>query len=351
MQIYIHIPFCESKCPYCAFGSFANKSNLIQPYFVALKNDILHNFINLDLKDKQISSIFIGGGTPSCVETKFYAPIFEILSPFLDKSAEITTEANPNSANLKWLSQMRKFGVNRISFGAQSFDEKKLKFLGRIHDKKAIFQAVLDAKTAGFSNINIDLIYGSKFDNKKLLLSECENIAKLGIEHISAYALSIENNTKFALKPHYAKQSPNLAKFLFKNLSNLGFLQYEISNFAKNNKICKHNLGYWQKNDYLGFGAYSVGSVGNARFSALNLKQYLSNPLFRNIENLSSNQIKMEKIFLGLRSNVGVELEIFNKFELEKIQILKNAKKIYIKNDKIFNKNFLLADEICLYLT
>ena len=351
MQIYIHIPFCVSKCPYCAFGSFEDKSNLIQTYFKALKDDILHNFINSNLQNKQISSIFIGGGTPSVANAKFYAPIFELLGPYLEKNAEISSEANPNSANLAWLSQMRSFGLNRISFGAQSFDETKLKFLGRIHNSNQIYKAVQNANLAGFENINLDLIYGTKFDNKKLLLNEIQNIAKLPVNHISAYSLSIEGNTKFANKPNYAKSSPNLAKFLFKQLANLGFLQYEISNFAKNNQICKHNFGYWNKNDYLGFGAYSVGSMGNTRFNALNLQNYLKNPKFRKIENLSPSQIKTEKIFLGLRSIVGVELKIFDESQLEKIKILKKSNKIYIKNGKIFNKNFLIADEISLYLT
>lgn len=346
MQIYIHIPFCQSKCPYCAFGSFSDKSDLIQSYFNALTKDIIHNLSKF--KHKKISSIFIGGGTPSCVEACFYTDIFELLSPYLEINAEITVEANPNSANLIWLKNMRKFGVNRISFGAQSFDEKKLKFLGRFHDKQAVFKSVQDAKSAGFDNINIDLIYGTKLDNKKLILNECENINKLEITHISAYSLNIEKNTPFFKNPNFAKDSVILAKFLFKILHEAGFKQYEISNFGK---ICKHNLGYWQKNDYIGFGAYSVGSIKNTRFQAQDLKKYISNPLFREIEILSPNQIKMEKIFLGFRSIVGVELEIFDEKELKKIEILEKSNKVFIENNRVFNKNFLLADEISLYLT
>ena len=166
MHIYIHIPFCESKCPYCAFGSYTDKFDLVQKYFNALEFEI-SNFL-LNNPNLKISTLFFGGGTPSSVGAEFYAKIFEMLKPKFTKFAEITSEANPNSANLKWLKQMRELGLNRVSFGAQSFSEKKLKFLGRIHNSAQIHKAVQNANLAGFKNINLDLIYGSKFDDKKI---------------------------------------------------------------------------------------------------------------------------------------------------------------------------------------
>lgn len=350
MHIYIHIPFCESKCPYCAFGSYTDKFDLVQKYFNALKFEI-SNFLqnNPNLK---ISTLFFGGGTPSSVGAEFYAKIFEILKPKFTKFAEITSEANPNSANLKWLKQMRELGLNRISFGAQSFSEKKLKFLGRIHNSNQIHKAVQNANLAGFKNINLDLIYGSKFDDKKNIEFEISNLEKLQISHISAYSLSLEEKTPFFGKENFKKDSVRLANFLFEKLANLGFFQYEISNFAKKNKICKHNLAYWQGKNYAGFGAFSVGTNGSKRlYSAQNLNEYIKNPLEKIVENLSKFDKKNEAIFLGARSIVGINSQILNQNELEKAKILTKNKKLKFDGKIFYNQNYLLADEIALFIT
>jgi len=340
-HIYIHVPFCESKCPYCAFGSDVNLRG-IPAYFAALLSEI--KAANLG----EISTIFIGGGTPSVVRAEFYAPIFEILNKFLDKSPEITVEANPNSASLKWLSQMKNLGVNRVSFGAQSFDEKKLKFLGRIHSAKQIYKAVENAKIAGLERINVDLIYMSKFDTKKMLEFECENIANLGISHVSAYALTLEIDTPFFSHKNFAKNSPNLAKFLFRNLANLGLNQYEISNFGE---ICRHNLSYWQGENYLGFGVFAVGFDGEKRlYSPKNTQEYIKNPLKKEFEILSKENLHLERLFLGLRSVVGISKTELNEQELERANLLVNEKKLTEFEGKFYNKNYLLSDEIALFL-
>ncbi|WP_333720413.1 radical SAM family heme chaperone HemW [Campylobacter sp. JMF_11 EL3] len=195
MHIYIHIPFCTSKCPYCAFGSRMDAFKLAKNYFDALDLEI-SNFIKKN-KNFKISTLFIGGGTPSMVSAQYYEKIFEKLSPNFAPDAEITTEANPNSAKPKWIEQMRKFGVNRISFGAQSFNDEKLKFLGRTHGKNEIFEAVDNAKNTGISNINLDLIYASKFDDKQNLEFELAQFARARVSHLSAYALTLEPGTPF----------------------------------------------------------------------------------------------------------------------------------------------------------
>ncbi|CUU69133.1 coproporphyrinogen III oxidase [Campylobacter hyointestinalis subsp. hyointestinalis] len=346
MQIYIHIPFCESKCPYCAFGSHSDKFSQVKKYFLALNHEIQNTI--LDLNEK-ITTIFIGGGTPSSVNAEFYAQIFEVLKPKLAKNAEITSEANPNSANLQWLEDMKSLGVNRISFGAQSFDEKKLRLLGRIHSKNAIFKAVQNAKIAKFKNINVDLMYSTKLDTKKLLKRELENIANLGISHISAYSLSLEEKTPFWDKLNLKKDSLSLARYLISGLEDIGFKQYEISNFGK---ICTHNLGYWKQKDYLGFGAYAVGTMGDRRFySPSDLDEYIANPLQKKVEILSKKDMLEEHIFLGLRSCVGIKLSNLDKEKIEKVELLEKENKIYIKNGRAFNTNFLIADEISLFLT
>lgn len=342
MHIYIHIPFCESKCPYCAFGSSDDKFRLVNEYFNALKFEIKNYKFN------EISTVFIGGGTPSAVNAKYYTEIFEILKPHFRQRAEITTEANPNSANLFWLRYMHDLGINRVSFGAQSFYDKKLKLLGRIHSSKAIKEAVLNAKKAGFKNINVDIIYSTKFDNKKIIKFEVENLVNLGISHVSAYSLILEENTPFKDKFEFLKDSSNLARFLFKELVNAGFKQYEISNFGR---VCKHNLSYWQGKKYIGFGAYAVGFDGKNRlYSPKNIEDYINNPLKKDIENLSNNNKKTEQIFLGFRSIIGVNTKILDKNELKNAQILVKSKKLIHKNEKLYNPNFLLADEITLFI-
>ena len=197
------MPFCESKCPYCAFGSSDDEFKKVSAYFKALCLDL--NFQLKSQNVKEISTIFFGGGTPSAVNAKFYDEIFSILAPLCTPETEITFEANPNSANLAWLKHIKKLGANRISFGAQSFFEDKLKFLGRIHNKEQIFKAVENAHTAGFKSINLDLIYDTKFDTKKRLLAEVESLKSLAITHLSAYSLTLEENTPFAGKKSYKK--------------------------------------------------------------------------------------------------------------------------------------------------
>lgn len=350
MHIYIHIPFCARKCPYCAFGSSDKKFNLIDDYFKALIFEINEFFKQ---NKAEISTIFVGGGTPSVIKASYYAKIFEKFNDFLSKNCEITFEANPNSVNLKWLKEIRKIGANRISFGTQSFDEKKLIFLGRNHTKFDTIKAVENAKIAGFDNINLDIIYDTKFDTKKLLENEVLNLANLKLSHISAYSLILEENTKFGGKKSYKKGSVNLAKFLFNSLSEIGFKQYEISNFKKANLdvVCKHNLAYWQGKNYAGFGAFAVGFKDNKRFySPKDIKNYIKNPTFKNVENLSKDDLKLERLFLGFRSNVGVNANLLNKNELKKAKILAQENKLFLKNGIFYNENFLLADEISLFI-
>lgn len=350
LQLYIHIPFCKSICPYCAFGSAVSYDDeRIYEYFQCLKREFAWILEHFELKKNSLKSLFIGGGTPSIVKTKHYAQIFEILEPFLRKNAEISIEANPNSADFAWLKEMRKLGVNRISFGAQSFDEKKLNFLGRIHTPQDTINAVFNAKKAGFENINVDLIYGSKFDTKKLLNSEISALKTLNLTHISAYNLTLEKHTPFFKNKTNAKESAILAKFFINEIKNLGFLQYEISNFGK---ICKHNLRYWALENYLSLGAFGVGFTANKRFYApKNIKIYMQNPVKKDVEILSEETMKFEKIFLGLRCKIGVKSEILSPNELRNANLLTKKGKLVLENGIFYNTNYLLSDEIALFLT
>ena len=340
------MPFCESKCPYCAFGSSDDEFKKVGAYFKVLCLDL--NFQLKSQNVKEISTIFFGGGTPSAVNAKFYDEIFSILAPLCTTKTEITFEANPNSANLAWLKHVKKLGANRISFGAQSFFEDKLKFLGRIHSKEQIFKAVENAHAAGFKSINLDLIYDTKFDTKKRLLTEVENLKSLTITHLSAYSLTLEENTPFAGKKSYKKDSDTLAKFMIEQIQRTGFRQYEISNFGQ---ICKHNLGYWQGKNYLGVGAFSVGFVNGTRYYAKSsIDAYIAQPTHREKEILSQSELAREHIFLGLRSIIGVEAGRLNEAQKKRANLLVENEKLLFKNGKFYNPNFLLSDEIALFI-
>lgn len=350
MHIYIHVPFCTSKCPYCAFGSFSDKFSLAKSYFRALELEV-RDFLAKN-PHAQISTLFIGGGTPSAVDTELYDEIFALLAPHFAAKAEISSEANPNSASPAWLSAMRELGVNRISFGAQSFNDAKLKFLGRAHSAAQIFMAVQNAKAAGFDNINLDLIYASKFDDKRNLKFEMDELVCCEVPHLSAYALSLEEGTPFFGRESFKKESAALAKFLFALAADSGFSQYEISNFAARGLRCKHNLSYWRGEDYAGFGAFAVGTSGQVRLSSpKNLRDYIVDPLQKQREVLSAQDKKLERIFLGLRCVLGLEAQILNATELSNAQLLVREKKLKFAEGKFYNPNFLLADEIALFIT
>ncbi|AQW86322.1 oxygen-independent coproporphyrinogen III oxidase [Campylobacter pinnipediorum subsp. caledonicus] len=346
MLLYIHIPFCESKCPYCAFGSVVGKDSKANSYFKALVKDLKFQISNF--KNLKIKTVFIGGGTPSVINANLYQEIFDIFLPYCSKNVEITSEANPNSASLEWLKKMKEIGVNRISFGVQSFNEKKLKLLGRTHNAQDAKNAVINAKNAGFKNINVDIIYSTKFDNKKLLKQEIESIKQLKINHLSAYSLTLEENTPFYKKTQYQNNSPILANFIISEIKKAGFNQYEISNFGK---ACQHNLNYWKGDEYIGIGAYSVGFYDKKRlYASENMNNYIKNPLERKIENLSKDDLLLEHIFLGARSKIGIDKKKLSQEQLKKAEILKKSRKIMEKNGRYFVRNFLLADEIALFI-
>jgi oxygen-independent coproporphyrinogen-3 oxidase len=346
--LYLHIPFCGSKCPYCSFVSYADKNPLKKEYSKAILKQLEFEMEKFDLQPKSVESVFVGGGTPSEFDPELLKPFMQELSLFLSNKAEITTEANPNSASLKWLLGMKSLGFNRISFGAQSFDDQKLKFLGRIHNAKEAREAILRAYAAGFENISVDIMYDTKIDTKKVLENDVKTAAALPLNHLSAYSLTLEKNTPFFQKKNARKESLIKAKFLIKTLKNERFLQYEISNFSRGYE-CFHNKQYWAHESYIGIGCSAVGFDGRRRFyPSKNLEEYAKSPLTQKTEYLSDENLRLEKLFLAMRSNIGIELEFFP--ERAKIDTLEKAKKIRIKNGRVYNNDYLLADEIALFL-
>ena len=302
--------------------------------------------------NKKIDTVFIGGGTPSAVNHKEYEKVFDLIRPVLATNAEITTEANPNSATVEWLKGMFDFGVNRISFGVQSFDDEKLKFLGRSHGSSRAIKAIKDANSIGFKAINCDIIYGVEGDSFESLKKDFNIIENLPISHISAYSLTIEDNTKFANTRNVKIDDEILSQEIFDYLQGMGFEQYEISNFALNDSAqSKHNKGYWRYEEYLGIGAGAVGCKNNIRsYPHKDIEKYIAEPNFCEIEELSQEDIKVEKVLLGLRCSLGIDSNIFTQKEGNRVNELIEENKLNQIDNRIYNNNFLLADALALYI-
>ncbi len=350
MLLYIHIPFCDSKCSYCAFNSYVDKFHLKEQYMKALEVQLNYEFKRFNVQYKSIETLFIGGGTPSTVEPNLYKELFSLLKPYLKEGIEITSEANPNSATYEWLFGMHKLGVNRISFGVQSFNQKKLKLLNRAHNAQEAEEAINNAFKIGYKNLSLDLIYATLGDTKELLLSDIDIALSLPINHLSAYALTIEEGTPFESKPQMSSETVELTSWLFNEITSRGFKQYEISNFGKYQSF--HNIGYWKYKDYIGLGSGAVGKHNLKRFYPnSHLESYIKNPLDIRIENLTGEDKKIEQIFLGFRSFVGVLKNILNNEELKKAQLLVDEGKLHYNNETFYNYEYLLADEITLFIS
>jgi oxygen-independent coproporphyrinogen-3 oxidase len=301
------------------------------------------------LAPKSVDTLYFGGGTPSSVDFSLYKKIFDLLAPYLCDDAEITFEANPNSATSDWLQGVLEYGCNRISIGIQSFDEEKLRFLGRVHSSQQAKDAVLRAHEIGFDNISIDIIYDTPFDNEEFVKDELSIALELPISHLSAYSLTIEENSAFKGKVDLKNENLDSAKIIFDALNQNGFLQYEVSSFGK--KLSRHNMAYWHMRDYIGVGAGAVGFLGNKRFyPQVDIGKYISNPFLIEEELISTDELRFERLFLGLRSIIGINEIDIKKQNIQRIDELMKHKKMDKKNGRLIATDFLLADEIALYL-
>ncbi|MDP3301197.1 MAG: radical SAM family heme chaperone HemW [Sulfuricurvum sp.] len=348
MLLYIHIPFCDSKCSYCAFNSYVDKFSQRERYMDALSVQLETELKRFDVSHSNpVQTVFIGGGTPSTVDPELYGPIFDRIRPYLQKGAEITSEANPNSATYEWLEGMKKLGVNRISFGVQSFNDEKLKTLGRAHNTQHALQAIKNAEIVGYEHLSLDLIYGVQGDTKELLRSDINQAFDLPIDHISLYSLTIEEETAFEKLPEMASEQLDLTQWLFDEITSKGFEHYEISNFGKYKS--KHNIGYWEHKSYIGLGAGAVGFLDSTRlYPTTDIEAYIDAPLSIKEEHLNEAELLNEKLFLGFRSCVGVDQTLLSKPQNTQAQMLLVGALLEFRNGRYINPNFLLADEITL---
>lgn len=275
LGLYIHIPFCASKCAYCDFYSFVPQDEEIQKHYVSALQLQMEDFAPL-CRDYAVDSVFIGGGTPTVLPPKLLHRLLNALwrNFSLTDDVEITMEANPATVDLKGLRKLHRAGVSRLSMGLQSAHSRELTALGRIHTREDFERSFSDARDAGFDNINIDLMYGIPQQTEASFLKSLDVAALLGPEHLSVYGLKIEEGTPFwAQRDTLPLPDEDTEYSMYmqcvEHLAMRGYEQYEISNFARPGYRCRHNLKYWSCGEYLGFGAAAHSDFGGERFAAV----------------------------------------------------------------------------------
>ena len=330
-SVYIHIPFCKSKCHYCSFISYP-KLEMKKDYLKILEKEI-----NSTYNNEQLNTLYFGGGTPSLLEPEEFNSLINHFN--INENTEITTELNPDGINSQGLSfdylrSLHDIGINRISIGAQSFNDSILKIINRRHDSQQIVNAVCNAQKAGFDNISMDFIYGLPNQTEDMFLDDLKKAVDLGIQHISLYGLSIEKGCFFYdNKPQNIADDDTQADMYLEAvelLPSLGFEHYEISNFCVHGYESKHNLNYWNNEEYYGFGVAAHGYVNGIRYGNKTIiEDYINNPFEKNEERTESTKDKLEEeIFLGLRKMKGIDIKQINSkynidFEKKYMNILK----------------------------
>lgn len=342
-SLYVHIPFCDSKCFYCSFNSYTNLHSIQDRYILSLIEQFKFEIERFQIDKFQ--TVYIGGGTPSTLSIKNLEKISLLISPYLQDGGEWTIEVNPNSSSQKWLESAFQLGVNRISLGVQSFNDRKLKFLGRNHSSKIAIESVENVYRVGFRNINLDLIYNTALDTRELLNRDIDILFSLPLTHVSMYSLTLEEGTPFQNRDDVQNENLSLSRELIDRV-NEKFPQYEISNFGNPSQ---HNLGYWQGENYIGLGSGAVGFLRDRRFYPnKNVERYIEQPLKFKEERLSPEDIKLEKLFLGFRSIVGVSKDILSTSEIERADMLVQEGILKFQDGKYLNLDYLLADEVAL---
>ena len=357
--LYIHIPFCRQKCLYCDFPSWAGKEGQMQGYVDALTKEIENR--GKEYKGKKVISVFFGGGTPTTLEISMLEQLMQAVFQNWDISedAEITTEANPGTLDREMAQALRKVGFNRLSMGVQAWQNHLLKSLGRIHSIEVFQDNFRAVREAGFENVNTDLMFALPSQTMADWQETVKNIVAMGPEHVSAYSLILEEGTPFYDKYEKGEISPaeeeldrEMYQWAVEYLAEMGYEQYEISNFAKKGRQSRHNRIYWQAEEYLGMGLGSHSYMEGERFHNIyDLQEYIKTDgdvslLKEDVEVIIEEDAMGEFMFLGLRLMEGVTFERFReRFGCE-------MKNIYGKQiDSLVKDGLLEEDETGIRLT
>ena len=323
--VYIHIPFCRQKCFYCDFPSYAGKEKLMEAYVEALCQQMTIQGLSYRQKWGRPATIYMGGGTPTALPWELMAKVLAKAEEVFGKEiGEFTVECNPGTVDAAYFKVLREGGVNRLSFGVQSFDDELLKKIGRIHSSEDALQAVSEAKQAGFANISVDLMYGLPGQSLADLQASVEQAHKLQVQHISIYGLQLEEGTAFARMEEVGKlhlpaeeQAEAMYDYMTQRLPELGYLRYEVSNFAREGFMSRHNLSYWHDVPYLGLGAAAHSYLEGRRYAATaDIAAYIDgmgqDREIRQLEEEPTRENAMEEFaFLALRTVTGLSRQAF----------------------------------------
>lgn len=322
LSLYIHIPFCKSKCFYCSFTSFEKKDNLTGPYLEALKKEALA------YSGRRIDTVYIGGGTPSHLSSSQIKTLFAMIHSNFEvaKDAEVTVEVNPATLTPEKAGAMLDCGVNRASLGVQSLDDRFLVFLGRPHNASDAYVSFRELRDSGFKNINLDLIYSMPGQTREEVAADVTGLVSFGSEHISLYTLAIAEGSDFFRRniklPCDEEQGRDYI-FVSKSLERGGFFRYEVSNFSRPGYACLHNLNYWRGGDYIGLGVSAHSNIDGCRYwNSAELETYLE--MMRQgpgavtgREELPQEKRFMEALLIGLRLAEGVDVaDLQERFEV-----------------------------------
>lgn len=361
LSLYIHVPFCIKKCLYCDFPSYGGCESIFDDYVNALINEIRET--KESFSDYNIKSIFLGGGTPSILSPKLTGKIMDtVFNCFnIDNNCEITTEANPKTVDEFKLREYKAMDINRISFGVQAWQDNILKSLGRIHTIDDFIKNMAQARDIGFKNINADIMFALPNQTLSDWEETLEKIIKLNPTHISAYSLIIEAGTPFGKMYEEGKlktcdealdrEMYYLAKEM---MSDKGYHQYEISNFAKEGFECYHNKVYWRCDEYIGYGIGSHSYFNGERFNnTYDIEKYISSKgkysvIKENIEKLKTEDMYAEFMFMGLRMTKGIEKQrFFERFNKSVFDVYGNEIK-HLKELNLINEtdtNIMLTEK------
>lgn len=361
-SLYIHIPFCKSKCFYCSFASVEGKDALMDPYLEALTKEAT------GYRARQVSTVYIGGGTPSYLSAVQIKRLFELIRAnfILEKDAEVTFEANPATFDLDKAKVIFNCGVNRVSLGVQSLNDGYLKFLGRPHTAADAYTAHRLLREVGFTNISLDLIYSLPAQSAKDAEADALGLVSFGSEHISLYTLSVSEGSDFhrrKIEPPIEEKQGEDYLLVTQLLKHHGFTHYEVSNFCKKGYECRHNLNYWQGGNYIGLGAAAHSHRDGLRsWNTDNVEQYLASmkngaSAKAGEEKLTEDKRFMETLLIGLRLTEGVDLkDLEERFEIllprEKEAVLADLKEHGLLEEekgrlRATLSGMVVLDEIC----
>lgn len=340
---YIHIPFCDKICSYCDFCKLFSYTNWIDSYLDSLEKEI-----DTFYQGEVLDTIYIGGGTPSCLSISQLEHLFKIVDK-LNKSSQLeyTIEGNFESTTEEKLKLYKKYGINRLSFGLESIHPKNLEFLQRKTEKKQVEETLTKARKLGFSNVNLDLMYAMPTEDVEVLQEDLSYFLSLGVEHISTYSLMIEKNTILGIQkiePIEDEKDFQMYQEICKEMKKNHYLHYEISNFAKKGYESKHNKTYWNNEYYYGFGLSSCSYIKEERIeNTRSIHKYLKGKYRRNIEKISEKEKIEYEVILNLRKREGISFDEFYK------KYYKDFHRCY-KYDALLREGYLLEEDNRLFI-